>query len=150
MHCFVLFGNEEFAGAGVIKTCCCAKEKTHFMPLLFVPVGQWKAVEVFSEARGKPVFQRWHRWCPGQQGFTPAQLQWGDTAQLFLGQLSWFGGWKKLPLCSVCSGPCACAGHNCSHHVRHGSRKFPPGIPSRQPLASPDLSPVPQHWPSPR
>lgn len=29
MHCIVLFGNEEFAGAGVIKKCCCAKEKTH-------------------------------------------------------------------------------------------------------------------------
>lgn len=57
MHCIVLFGNEEFAGAGVIETCCCAKEKTHLMLLLFIPLGQWKAVEVFCEAGGKPVFQ---------------------------------------------------------------------------------------------
>lgn len=92
MHCIVLFGNEEFAGAGVIKTCCCAKEKTHLMPLLFIPLGQWKAVEVFCEASGKPVFQSWHRWCPEQQGFTPAQLQWADTARLFPGQP--FLGWR--------------------------------------------------------
>lgn len=62
------------------------------MLLLFIPLGQWKAVEVFCEASGKPVFQSWHRWCPAQQGFTPGQLQWGDTAQLFLGQP--FLGWR--------------------------------------------------------
>lgn len=57
MHCIVLFGNEEFAGAGVIKTYCCAKEKMHLMPFLFIPLGQWKAVEVFGVTCGKPVFE---------------------------------------------------------------------------------------------
>lgn len=47
MHCIVLFGNEEFAGAGVIKKCCSAKEKTHLMPLLLIPVERWKAAELF-------------------------------------------------------------------------------------------------------
>lgn len=47
MHCIVLFRNEEFAGAGVIKKCCCVKEKTHLMLLLLIPVGWWKGMELF-------------------------------------------------------------------------------------------------------
>lgn len=37
------------------------------------------------------------------------------------------------PSCLTCSGPCACAGHCCSHHPPQGRKKLPSGIPSRQP-----------------
>lgn len=146
MLCIVLFGNEEFAGAGVIKTCCCAKEKTHLMPWLFIPVGQGKAhvselTQVMPRTTGLYT--------------SVAPMGWHSTALSWLDSLSWVGGWEKVPLCSVCSCPCACAGHSCSHHVQHGRRKFsircpfPSGVPSRQPLESPELSPVLQHWLSP-
>lgn len=61
MHCIVLFENQEFAGAGLIKKCCCAKEKSHLMPLLLIPVGQWKAVELLVSVRcqGKTPISEW-------------------------------------------------------------------------------------------
>lgn len=130
MLCIVLFGNEEFAGAGVIKTCCCAKEKTHLMPWLFIPVGQGKAhvselTQVMPRTTGLYT--------------SVAPMGWHSTALPWLDSLSWVGGWEKVPLCSVCSCPCACAGPSCSHPVQHGRRKFPSGVPFHQ--ASPAGSP---------
>ena len=84
MHCIVLFRNEEFAGAGVIKKCCCAKEKTHLMPLLLIPVEWWKAAAIFALLRyqWKTHISEWAYAMHRTQGLfaprnTPEQLKSG-------------------------------------------------------------------------
>lgn len=136
MHCFVLFGNEEFAGAGVIKKCCCAKEKTHLMPLLLIPVGRWKATELFVslQCQWKSHISEWmYVMCRTTGLFAPCNTPerhnwgWGSAALLkqpFLGLEA--GGMAAAAQehpgasCSACSGPRACAGHCCGHHAQHG------------------------------
>lgn len=104
MHCIVLFRNEEFAGAGVIKKCCCVKEKTHLMLLLLIPVGWWKGMELFVLlwCQWKTHISEWTCLMHRTTGLfapcnSPEQLKWGwdSTALPRAAAFPGAGGWGK-------------------------------------------------------